>query len=258
MLRTLLFKNRLWKNFKKTSLYYWLTDPVGFSEYKIELGFYKDLLQKHPEKDNLIFDVGANMGRKSFLFSKLVKQTVAFEPGERLYKFLLKRFQGSNVVVLNYALGRNETRANYYLLEENQAYNSLSEKHLKTTATKKGIAIKEATIKEVQVKTLENFICEYGTPKYIKIDVEGYEEEVINGLKNPVPIISFEVNLPEFSKEMENILDYLDKISSGRYLYNFSIENSFGVDEFLRSECLKNIISRNSFGYLEIFAVLKN
>ena len=40
---------------------------------------------------------------------------------------------------------------------------------------------------EVPVDTLDNMIEKYGTPKFIKIDVEGYEYEVLQGLTKKVP-----------------------------------------------------------------------
>src|SRR5947208_7185124 len=55
--------------------------------------------------------------------------------------------------------------------------------------------------RQVETITLEQMISTYGLPFYIKIDVEGYEPNVLKGLQTAVPYLSFEVNLPDFRSE---------------------------------------------------------
>jgi hypothetical protein len=45
------------------------------------------------------------------------------------------------------------------------------------------------------VTTLDALIAEYGRPSFCKIDVEGYELQVIEGLSQPIRTISFEYNV---------------------------------------------------------------
>jgi hypothetical protein len=48
----------------------------------------------------------------------------------------------------------------------------------------------EATL--VPATTLDALIARHGLPRFCKIDVEGYEAEVLRGLSHPIPALSFE------------------------------------------------------------------
>jgi FkbM family methyltransferase len=71
----------------------------------------------------------------------------------------------------------------------------------------------------VDVTTLDDLINKFGNPKYIKIDVEGFEHQVILGLTKKSGIISFEFT-SEFIKDTYKSIDYL--ISLGYLDFNYS------------------------------------
>ncbi|HUM72369.1 MAG TPA: FkbM family methyltransferase, partial [Chloroflexota bacterium] len=48
------------------------------------------------------------------------------------------------------------------------------------------------TAVNVPVTTLDALMAQYGRPAFCKIDVEGYELEVLRGLSQPIPGLSFE------------------------------------------------------------------
>jgi hypothetical protein len=66
---------------------------------------------------------------------------------------------------------------------------------------------------EVPITTLDQLIATYGVPRYIKIDVEGYELQVIRGLHSKIALLSLEYHL---SKE-----DVADKLQIVDYLARF-------------------------------------
>jgi len=67
---------------------------------------------------------------------------------------------------------------------------------------------------------LEKLIASHGIPFYIKIDVEGHELNVLRGLKQPVPYLSFEINLPEFKEEGLECIRILAEIAvDGEFNY---------------------------------------
>lgn len=240
-----------------SDFYQKLRFPVKFKKQQEEPNFYKIFLNSYPLKNALIFDVGANMGHKSIIFSKLAKKVVAFEPSKKLFNYLLKRFENSNVILYNYALGSCVSESDFYIVENNEAYNSLNKKHIKTTTTIRGIATM-ATVKheKIHVEIIENFIQKFGVPKYIKIDVEGYEYEVIRGLKTPVPLLSFEANLPEFLSESIQSINHLDLISSNKYRFNFATGNFFLNEKFMGKEDAIHFLRETPLQYLEIYVKL--
>ena len=72
----------------------------------------------------------------------------------------------------------------------------------------------------VNITTLDELINKFGEPNYIKIDVEGFEHEVILGLTKKSGIISFEFT-SEFIEDAHKSVDYL--ISLGYSDFNYSI-----------------------------------
>jgi hypothetical protein len=71
----------------------------------------------------------------------------------------------------------------------------------------------------VVVTTLDRLIAEHGEPAFCKIDVEGFEAEVLKGLSRALPALSFEY-LPMAHEATLKVLDLVSNL--GRYEYNYS------------------------------------
>ena len=70
----------------------------------------------------------------------------------------------------------------------------------------------------VSVTTLDRLIAEYGRPAFCKIDVEGYELEVLRGLSQPLPALSFEY----IPAAMETALGCIERLGElGAYAFNW-------------------------------------
>ena len=134
------------------------------------------------KKGDLVFDVGANVGNKTRVFLGLGARVVAFEPQANCVAELRARIGSrGDFTIEQCALGAKSGEATLYV----QA-NSVASSLLKSWGNRTIGHVK------VPVRTMDDMIHKYGVPKYVKIDVEGYELEVLKGLSRCIPLLSLE------------------------------------------------------------------
>lgn len=92
---------------------------------------------------------------------------------------------------------------------------------------------------DVEITTLDMLIDTFGEPRYIKIDVEGFELNVIKGLSKKVGIISFEVT-SEFFNDALNCLEYLKKLGYKKFTFSIGESEQF----FCTWSDLQNILNQ--------------
>jgi FkbM family methyltransferase len=176
--------------------------------------FYNQFLKE----GDLCFDVGANIGNRTRVFLKLGANVVAVEPQSECVKMLELRY-GKKIKIVKKALGKDENQGVIYI-GESSAISSLSQDWI-NTVSKSRFKGKQWNQKEVvQITTLDQLIKTYGVPQFCKIDVEGFEEEVLKGLSRKIPYLSLEYALPEKKTGIVNCLDILSRI--GRFECNYT------------------------------------
>jgi len=153
--------------------------------------FYSTLLPR----DALVFDVGANVGTMTRVFSSLGARVVAIEPNPDCARHIELTTARSAVEVLQAAAGASNGVAVLNLSDRKDKMSSLSaewrEAVTKENQNYAGMWKREMTVPMV---TLDALVERYGLPLYMKIDVEGYEDKVVEGLSRCPPLLSFEFN----------------------------------------------------------------
>jgi FkbM family methyltransferase len=144
------------------------------------------------EPGDLVFDLGANVGERTETFRRLGARVVAVDPQPSSVAALEARFSDHpQVTVVGKAVAA--APGSYTLrVDENSTLSTMSTEWIDAV---KGSGRFEAEWREaVEVKgtTLDALIEEFGLPQFCKIDVEGYEPEVLAGLSQPLPSASFE------------------------------------------------------------------
>ena len=144
---------------------------------------------------DLCFDIGANLGNRIDGFLNAGAKVVALEPQKFCCDYLKLRF-GNKIELVNKAVGAEPGESDLFE-SDSHTLTSLSLEYIDTVGNTRFKKAKWKRSRKVEVTTLKALIQRYGMPTFIKIDVEGYELEVLKGLDCPIPFISFEYNTPE-------------------------------------------------------------
>jgi FkbM family methyltransferase len=143
---------------------------------------------------DLVFDVGAHVGDRINVFTAMGCRVVGVEP-QPLLQHILRFFYGRhrNVTLESCALGAAPGTADILISQRNPTVSSLSPDWIKTTSLEFNFRKVVWDRREpVKVITLDDLIARHGLPRFCKIDVEGFETEVLRGLTQAIPLLSFE------------------------------------------------------------------
>jgi hypothetical protein len=133
------------------------------------------------------------------------------------------------------ALSDRNEQGRFFESKKDYAVSTLSEKWRKIGNKKASEKLYKGSAVKIQTFTLDEVIKKFGVPGFIKIDVEGYEEKVLKGLTQPVPLISFEAILPYFMDETISCVEHLCSLCEDAN-FNYTAGNKFVYDQFISKE----------------------
>lgn len=205
----------------------------------------------------LIFDIGCADGEWIKANYNEEDKFVGVEAKEETYLMAVNRFKDkSNVILLNRLIADKTGYLDFFLSEVPNG---------STASLKMIYHSRNSTVtnwyKFIRVKAimLDSLIEEYGVPDYIKIDVEGYEKEVLAGLTQKVGMVSFEF-MDEFKEETLWCLNHLKELgykefswAGGTDEYTYIPEEWYDYDSFF--EILSNELQperRQAWGMLYV------
>ena len=197
-------------------------------------------------KSELCFDVGANIGNRVGPLLSLGARVVAIEPQEYCYTLLKQKYR-DQIELVTEGLGEREEVKDFYISNAH-TISSFSEEFVDSV---KNGRFKEYTWNnpiQVKITTLDALIKKYGCPEFIKIDVEGYELEVLKGLTRPVKMISFEYMVPEQTAKITACIEQIEK-NGADIECNYSIAETMelALDNWLTADEMKEHVLNSHF-----------
>jgi FkbM family methyltransferase len=171
----------------RTNLYRsarWLDSHLKLSKRKAHLELVNVYRRLIPP-GSLCFDVGANIGAMSAALLESGARVISFEPNPTVLPELHARCaHHPSWTCVPVAIGREAGSATFYERKSHAQSGLLHDWEGEVIATR-----------NVPVIPLDAALRDFGLPHYCKIDVEGGELQVLEGLTQPIPLLSFEFHL---------------------------------------------------------------
>jgi FkbM family methyltransferase len=150
--------------------------PLNLQIYPYEVGV--KLLRRMPERPATVLDVGANIGQFSRTLAYLLPEAAidSFEPNPAIFAILEQNTAGTKIRAFNQALGPEAGSATFYYEPNRSGIGSF----IKANAGNQG------NVREIGVQISDSVAAVTGRDQYdlVKIDVEGFEHEVLASLRD--------------------------------------------------------------------------
>jgi hypothetical protein len=216
------------------------------------------LLNEIIKDKHLVFDIGANIGNKTMSYLTYGVRVVCVEPQIDCLIELHRRFKTDRVVIVPYAVSSDGQTRKFRIANAN-TISTFSEEFINETGKDRFRGYIWGNPTDIETVTLDSLIEKYGVPDYCKIDVEGSEIEVLSGLSQPIPCISYEYT-PELHT---NALKCLNKIDSlGKYTFNYSEGESllFSNNQWLKKDDINSYLVTNikNINFGDIYARIES
>ncbi len=213
--------------------------PAGkhfFEKQQLMRGFYSQFVKP----GDLCFDVGANLGNRIEIFLSLGAKVIAIEPQESCLQYLRQKYKNPDQVVLIPKVLDETIGERALLIASESAVSSMAEDWVSEKESQ-GLYSWNQRI-TVPVTTVDSLIDLYGLPQFCKIDVEGFEYQVLKGLSRPIPALSFEYHADVLSP-VHSSIERLDSIASYEFNYSAGETMVMALAQWVSPQKINRILS---------------
>jgi len=231
----------------------WLQDHVLFRSRLKSIKELADTYAALIDTGDLCFDIGANIGDVTQSMLMVGGRVVAVDPLPSAQQELTARYRSNPRVEIEYtAVGPEAGDATLYVRDNHGASGLVKEWQSET--------IKAITVPVIR---LEDLIAKHGTPAFCKIDVEGYEYEILRGLKQSIRCISIEYHFNEEDLEKcWKCLEHLNNIAAIEVNFMPFTKNTFEFTEWVSLAEFRNRFpgryrQQDAYVYGDIYAFSK-
>ena len=201
---------------------------------------FEGMLERHYrrflKRGDGVFDVGAHTGRHLACFIDCVGpdgRVVAFEPLPFAFAHLRRHFERPGVTLKNVALSESDGVIPFVFAEGSPEESGLRQRVYNLPEQAKPRAI------EVATERLDRYVDAVENLKYVKIDVEGGEMNVLNGgvevLARRRPLVSVEYGHPGYSVYGHSLYTLFDFAEHHGYVLYDIFANRLGRVEWPHS-----------------------
>jgi FkbM family methyltransferase len=207
----------------------------------------------------LVFDVGANVGNRVDSYLALGCRVVAVEPQPYCMGVLSKKFSATGSVHLVQAgVGSGPGKLKLKLSCNGDTFASFSDRFVEKMKATERFGENARWTKEIEVDivTLDSLVEKHGVPEFVKIDVEGFESEVLAGLNRAPLGLSFEYT-PDLPENMIACIRHCTRLGLNYFQFSFGEgmrlfrKTSIGADQ---AEQLVHMLSEEEILFGDIYA----
>jgi len=205
--------------------------------------------------DELCFDIGAHAGNRLRAWRALGARIVAVEPQPLLMQTLGRRYGDDPAITLvDQAIGAQPGEATLHISTRTPTVSTLSREwiaRVEQDPAFRGVHWDRQI--RVPVTTLDALIETWGEPRFCKIDVEGFELEVLRGLSRPLQALSFEY----VAAAMDTALACIRRLEAlGQYEYNLAPGETHRLrfDRWLTPAAMRKELARIGRGSGDVYA----
>jgi FkbM family methyltransferase len=201
--------------------------------------FYRQFLKP----GELAFDIGSHVGNRVRTFRKIGARVVAVEPQPDLVALLRLLYGRSPHVTLEpCGLAAEASQGELHLSTRTPTVSSFAGSWItEVQADRRFRRLRWDTVVKVPLVTLDELIARHGEPQFCKIDVEGFELEVLNGLTLPIPALSFEY-IPVSAARAIACIERTSALGDYRYRYSRVETHRWAIESWLDAAAMMEVL----------------